>query len=575
MAGATLKMGLIAEYNRVLGEEPKEIIHYLKGISKGSILQAGSFLLGFKTQKSIYQDYRELIKMFFRTENAWFAAKVLGGLDQLREESGSEIVVINPQTSLNLFQYAFENLTEEETQSPVEIEQNIFLAYLALNQLGTQRESIAFSSSKAAPEQLRLAAMFFSQSYPYSDIVNYDEVELFTGQLIKAILLFEYLESNSKTKPLLKTFLKYYDCSNWKEYLHKLLPIVFAVINKEREAHTDLDVKKDDDFDKNCAFIDKLIVDDNEGIEDYDFKKLRDKPLYKFNPGQYRIIYSLFVIEKVFKGLYFKLSEINKTLSATERIKDLHSLYSDEFSERTLLYKVLESIYDGKYINLNGQQIKEAGLDGEPDYYIRKGNVIFLFESKDFLIRAETKTSYDYALLEDAFKKKLYYDSGPKAILQLVNNIKRVLQTAMIVDTAYKASSVYIYPIIIVHDHQYDVIGLNKIINDWFTSEVEKLKAEGFQIQRILPLVIIGIDTLIINQDLLRERVLKLEDLIDAYQKHIHVDAKRKYRDQEHLNVYLKRTVIPFGKFVANHVSTNRLQRIPKMLKEKGFTLFS
>lgn len=567
-------MNLIAEYNKVLGEEPKDIAHYLNGISRRSILQAGAFLLGFKIQKSQYQDYRELIKMFFRTENAEFAKEMRIGLDKLQAESGAEIVVINPQTSLNLFQYAFEHLNDEETQSAVEIEQNIFLAYLALNQFGTQKESIAFSSSKSAPEQLRLAAMFFSQSYPYSDIVNYDEVELFTGQLIKAILLFEYLESTDRTKPLLKAFLAYYKCATWKEYLHKLLPIVFAVMSKDREAHTDLNVKEGETFESDCEFIDKLIVDDNEGVEDYDFKKLRDRPLYKFNPGQYRIIYSLFVIEKLFKGLYFKFAEINKTLTGADKIKDLHSLYSDEFSERTLLYKVLKGIYEERYIQFNGQQMKDAGLDAEPDYYIRKGNAIFLFESKDFLIRAEVKTSYDYALLEDAFKKKLYSDTGPKAVLQLIKNIKRILQMSMIVDTAYKANSVYIYPMVVVHDHQYDVIGLNKIVNDWFMDEVQKLKAEGLPTQRIQPLIIVGIDTLIFIQDLLRERNLKLEELIDAYQKHIYLDTKRKYRDQEHLNVYLKRTIIPFGKFAANHVSTNKLQRIPKMLKEKGFTLF-
>lgn len=568
-------MNLIAEYNKVLGEEPKDIAHYLNGISRHSILQAGAFLLGFKIQKSQYQDYRELIKMFFRTENAEFAEKMRIGLDKLQVESGAEIVVINPQTSLNLFQYAFEHLNDEETQSAVEIEQNIFLAYLALNQFGTQKESIAFSSSKSAPEQLRLAAMFFSQSYPYSDIVNYDEVELFTGQLIKAILLFEYLESNDRTKPLVKAFLAYYKCATWKEYLHKLLPIVFTVLSKDREAHTDLNVKEGKTFESDCEFIDKLIVDDNEGVEDYDFKKLRDRPLYKFNPGQYRIIYSLFVIEKLFKGLYFKFAEINKTLTGADKIKDLHSLYSDEFSERTLLYKVLEGICEGRYIQFNGQQMKDAGLDAEPDYYIRKGNAIFLFESKDFLIRAEVKTSYDYALLEDAFKKKLYSDNGPKAVLQIINNIKRVLQMAMVVDTSYKATSVYIYPIVIVHDHQYDVVGLNKIVNDWFMGEVEKLKTAGLPTHRIQPLVILQIDTLIFNQDLLRERKLKLEEIIDAYQKHIQLDTKRKYRDQEHLNVYLKRTIIPFGKFVANYVSDKKLQRIPKMLKEKGFSLFN
>lgn len=575
MAGLTLQIVLIAEYKEVLGEEPKEIHYYLKGISRNSILQAGAYLLGFKSQKSIYQDYRQLIKMFFRTENAEFASNMLSALNSLRERSGAQVVVINPASSLNLFQYAFENLNDEETQSKIDVEQNIFLAYLALNQFTTEKQSIAFSSSKAASPPLQLAAMFFAQSYAYSDIVNYNEAQLFTGQLIKVILLFEYLESNTKTKPLLNAFLKYYRCDSWKEYLHKLLPIVISVIDKEREAHVDLDVRPGDNFDKDCEFIDKLSVVDNEGLEDYDFKKLRDRPLYKVNPGLYRIIYGLFVVEKVFKGLYFKLAEINKTLPANEKIKDLHSLYSDEFSERTLLYKILEGIYQGRYIEFNGQQLKDAGLDAEPDFYIRQGNVIFLFESKDFLIKAEIKTSYDYALLEEAFRKKLYFDSGAKAVLQLIKNVKRVFEKAIIVDTAYNVNSVYIYPIIVVHDHQYDVVGLNKIVSAWFREEVEKLKALGFKIDRIQMPIILDIDALIFIQDLLRDRTLKLEEIVDSYHNYITIDPKKKYRDQEHVNEYVKRTIIPFGKFVHNLVAANKMQRIPKMLKEKGFTLFN
>jgi hypothetical protein len=575
MAGPNLQMVLIAEYNEVLGEEPKELHHYLKGISRNSILQAGAYFLGFKSHKSIYQNYRQLIKMFFRPENAEFSSKMLNGLNELRDKSQAQVIVINPASSLNLFQYAFENLNDEEIQSKTEVEQNIFLAYLALNQFATQKQSLAFSSSKIASPAMQLAAMFFAQSYPYSDIINYDEAQLFTGQLIKAILLFEYLESNAKTNPLFKAFLKYYKCESWKEYLHKLLPIVIAVINKEREAHIDLDVSPGKNFDEDCEFIDKLSVDDNEGIEDYDFKKLRDRPLYKVSPGLYRIIYGLFVIEKVFKGLYFKLAEINKTLPANEKIKDLHSLYSDEFSERTLLYKILEGIYQRRYIEFNGQQMKDVGLDAEPDFYLRKGNVIFLFESKDFLIKAETKTSYDYALLEEAFRKKLYFDSGAKAVLQLIKNIKRVLEKALVVDTGYNINSVYIYPIIVVHDHQYDVVGLNKIVSDWFREEVEKLKTAGFKTDRIQMPIILDIDTLIFIQDLLRDRTLKLEELADAFHRHITLDPKRKYRDQEHANEYLKRTIIPFGKFVHNLVIANKMQRIPKMLKEKGFTLFT
>ncbi|MFN8342914.1 MAG: hypothetical protein U0V64_14730 [Cyclobacteriaceae bacterium] len=177
------------------------------------------------------------------------------------------------ETPNNLFQYTFEKLDVEETQSPAEIEQNIFLAYLAVNQSRLLQQGLAMSTTDKVPAHLRLAAMFLSQSYPYSDIVNYNEVELFSCQLIKSLFLFELLEANTKTTPLLQAFLEYYHCTSWACTLHKLLPIVIVAINKQNEGHIDIEIRKDSDFEQNCLFIDKLAIDQSKELTDYDFKK--------------------------------------------------------------------------------------------------------------------------------------------------------------------------------------------------------------------------------------------------------------------------------------------------------------
>lgn len=42
----------------------------------------------------------------------------------------------------------------------------------------------------------------------------------------------------------------------------------------------------------------------------------------------------------------------------------------------------------------SGEEIKNTyNIDAEPDYYIRNGNKIYLFESKDILIPSEVKIS--------------------------------------------------------------------------------------------------------------------------------------------------------------------------------------
>ncbi|MFN8342915.1 MAG: hypothetical protein U0V64_14735 [Cyclobacteriaceae bacterium] len=176
--------------------------------------------------------------------------------------------------------------------------------------------------------------------------------------------------------------------------------------------------------------------------------------------------------------------------------------------------------------------------------------------------------------MEDAFRRKLHHDNKPRAIAQLIRNIKNILNKSFPVDQNYKSKDVYIYPLVILHDHQYDVIGLNNIVNDWFLQEVAGLKSEGFPTERIQPLVIINIDTLIFHQDILRDNLVRLEDIIDAYNKRAYAKPKKRYQNQEDYYDDMKNKLIPFGNFFTSIVAEKRLNRIPSMLKAKGYTLF-
>jgi hypothetical protein len=218
------------------------------------------------------------------------------------------------------------------------------------------------------------------------------------------------------------------------------------------------------------------------------------------------------------------------------------------------------------------------GIEAEPDYYIRNGNNLFLFESKDILINATIKSSYDFNQYEIEFKKKLYFETKKekvekKAVLQLINNIENVLTKQFQFDTNYKTQSIHIYPILILHDHQFNIAGLNVIVNSWFQTELAKLKEKGLPTDKVKPLVIIDIDTLIFHQDLFRDRALKLNEILDEYFKFITFDTKRKYLDEEHLKKYAKRTVLTFPLFISNYVAEKKIRRVPKMIMGKGVTI--
>ncbi len=90
-------------------------------------------------------------------------------------------------------------------------------------------------------------------------------------------------------------------------------------------------------------------------------------------------------------------------------------------------------------------------------------------------------------------------------------------------DREYNVESIRIYPLLIVHDRQFDTLGINKLLQKWFSFELQKIK-DDYPIDKIFPLTIINIDSLIRHQNILRIRgKLRLENLIEEYHNFVNV----------------------------------------------------
>jgi len=544
------------------------------------MLTAASFLLGFYNRKSKFDDFRELLTMFFCAENNEFANQVYDKLRAYQAQAKAPLRIISAFSALQIFEFSFDHLTDEETQTKAESERNIFKAILFQNEVNTTNQMAAFESTKQMKIPHRVPYLAMAQSFPFSELINYDKGEVLASQIVKSIFLFEFLASHEKTQILLAAFLHYFGCASWQDYLKRVMPLVLTEIKNPREAHTDIVVEPGERFEQSCQFIEKLIVTSDDAVADYDFKKIRAKPFYKIDEGVYRIIFGLFNIEILYKGLYFKLSEINDTLPKADKIKNLRSFYCDDFSERYLLYTILESIYHKRYIKFTGTEMKESLGNAEPDYYIRNGNTTFLFESKDILINAEVKESFDFAKQEAEFKKKLYFEDkegkiSNKAVLQLVLNIEKCLGMGFPFDTNYKAKNQFIYPIVVLHDHMYKVPGLNYMVNQWYLIELQALRDKGLNIDRVQPLTIIDIDTFIFHQDILRSQKIRLDDMIDRYHSYTFLDEKKKYADIEDAKQKMYNKSVSFSTFLSNYAIEKGFYIAPKMIMEKGISLFN
>lgn len=581
-------MGQLLEFEVAFpGEEKLSVEEYLAGGSREVILNSAAFFLGFKNHKSKFEDNREFLSMFFRKENNELANQIY---DRIREfeKKGIRIGIINPYSSLQLFEYFFSKPEEPETQSQAEFEVNLFKAYLVLNSEFTKVQETAFSSTKDLDFDLKIAMMMFCMQYPVSDKTNYDINQIWAIQIIKAIYLFQFLESHEKTQPLLTAFLAHFDCPSWQEYLKSLVPLTTPAIKSEREAHTDIVVEPGEKFDQGCAFIEKLMVQEQDPLDPNDFLSIRAKPFYKVKDGVYRIIFNLFVVEKIFKGVYFLLRDVNKTLPAADRIKEIKSFYGDEFSEKILCYKVMETIYPDKCIRFSGKELSDMKIDAVPDYYVRKGKNIVLVESKDFLIAADKKMSFDYDVYEEEFGRILDFEELPggkiknKAISQLINSIRRILKNEFAADKDYYYKDVFIYPVLLTHDHQYDTPGFNELLDYWFQEALEELAEEGLFIYHVQPLSVVNIDTLIYNQVGLANEI-SLHEILNHYHdyKKIEKQKKKNFKSQEEYDRYLEEykqmrmsKLIPFSMFIDKYFHKLGLWKLPPILELVAPALF-
>ena len=586
--GNAVTMGQLLEFEVAFpGEERLSIEQYLAGSSREMILNAAAFFLGFKNHKSKFDDNREFLGMFFRKENNGLANQIYERIKEF-EKKGVRIGIINTYSSLKLFEYFFSRPEEPETQTQAELEVNLFKAYLALNSEFTEKQSIAFPSAQESDEELKIPMMMFCMQYPVSDKSNYDINQIWATQMIKAIYLFQFLESHEKTQPLLAAFLAYFNCPTWQEYLKSLLPLTTPAIKSEREAHTDIVVEPGEKFEQGCAFIEKLIVQEQDELDPNDFLTIRAKPFYKVKDGVYRIIFNLFVVEKIFKGVYFLLRDVNKTLPPVSRIKEIKSFYGDEFSEKILCYKVMESIYPDKCIRYSGKELAEMKIDAAPDYYVRKGKNILLVESKDFLIAADKKMSFDFNVYEDEFGRVLDFEElpdgkiKPKAVVQLINSIRRILKKEFTADTDYHYKDVFIYPVLLTHDHQYDTPGFNELIDFWFQDALLELAKEGLFIHHVKPLSVVNIDSLIYNQVGLSSGI-PLHEMLNLYHenKKVEKQKKRNFKSQAEYDQYLEEykqmrmsKLIPFSMFTDKYFHKQGLWKLPPLLELVAPALF-
>lgn len=509
-----MELKQIVEHKHIFGNPSSSLDYLLKDIDKNLLVRAASYFI-----KGFYDDIYFFCTSgkFFSTPNSDFAYHLLLILRYM--DLTRAITIFNTHSSLFFLEkiLSMPNVNVDNRDPQTEI--NLLKAYLTLNQELVTKEDKLIKKIETLDAEEKLAAYLFYQPLAYSDFVNYDYGLEVAAQTVKSILFFKFCETHLPEH--LQLFCNKYNKANWKEYLKSYMFIPYTLfLNKGKEISIISLKKEDADFTSNSLFLDKFCINREDVSNDKDFTKERAFPLYKENTTDYIVLFDLFTAERIYRSLYFDFKIINDQINATkgkgeDKISDFRQFVTDNFSERTILYDLLDKIFHGDdFVNLKGSDYLDAEpkIKGEPDYYVRKENDIFLFESKDNLMNAEIKSSYDYDRVTEDLDKKL---NQKKGIKQICNNIEKILKKQLPIDTNYDENSVSIYPILVLHERIYSNVGLNYILNKWFDDKVKTIKDSTPNPQRIRPLIIIDIDTFILLQNVKQGDDFDFKELLD------------------------------------------------------------
>jgi hypothetical protein len=574
-----VKMAQVLEYRLIFPDiQSRDLKQYIAGISKSILLKAACF---FSMTTITKQTNKELLSNWFQAGNQEFLTSIWEKVHTLERET--YIVIINPFTSLLLFELVLHEWEETASKKDdLESEKDLFMLYLLLNERYTQKDHLVSESTKFLDTKCRHEGMYFSNSFVDCDITNYEIKKVIITQFQKAYLLLQELESNGQFSDLLLKFCSYYNVIDWKEYLRKVLPLVFSIVKSKNAGNIEINVTKGANFESDCEFLEKFSISEKETYDvDVDFLEIRSRPLLVVEKGRYVIINELFLCERLFKGLYFKLNEINAQLE--KPIVEFKSLYCDIFSEKRLVYNVLNETFKYRYQKFSGEELHNLGISREPDYYIRNRNKILLFESKDILIPAPVKTSGDFNQLKKVLRNKLYFEIDhkkhkikPKAILQIINNIERLLKGEIFVDvdTELKGKTLNIYPILILHDNLYNALGLNRLLNYWFDKELVKLKKKGMNVWRVRPLVILDIDTMIYLQVAVRKTNYSYEKFIDDFIREVVNINIKNARSHNQAKLMIEQSMISLSFYMEELDIIKKNWSLTPQFEEYGKNLF-
>lgn len=356
--------------------------------------------------------------------------------------------------------------------------------------------------------------------------------------LIKCyMLLIEFPKHNETFARYVAAFCKEKQIASAKKYLDEII-LTFLMMGENDRSNCRIGFE---DSDKAAIhFYDGLSINPVGYKHDSDFLMMRENPLLKTGLNIYNIMYMRMFLDKAFTGLLFDMKDALVKVGLLDEkngYMNLRSMLGADFSERFFFYELMKRCFGQQYVSYSGADLEKALGEGMPDYYMRRGNRVFVFECKDAQVASKKKLSGDYETIKNAiFEKYVANKKGHgKGIAQLASVIESKLPMIQKeVDVNAPKSVMFVFPIIVYFDDCFDVEGPNYLLNKEFCRDLEgRNVSTDYEVK---DLVMVNIEQLMRLENFFADGKLDLAYLINGY-----ID----YKEQAELN-----KVFPFNKYL-------------------------
>ena len=505
---------LLLEYTNVYPWKKLNLIDEMKKFSRQMLIKM-VLVLGRNFGKCLISEMDK--HPFFSYMSQYSERRMRYVFEYIKREkkSPSSVSYSSTRTLLEFLKLTFGVSHKEQSEYYPDYiaEAKVFDILLAIN----EQKVTSYIPSKRKND---LSRMMYATLYAANEFTNFNEELALSEQMYYAKVFFDFITSREEYKHVYDKFLEIFKIEKWQEYYLTIAALSALAL---KEGAGVLDIKEQDKDNLITLSVvdaisinqhDYIEIDEEVGDSNRDFATFRSRPLIYMESSQY-ILYNIpLMIDRLYNSIYFDLMPYKLKY----KDKSYSQFFKEVFVEKHLFDHTMLNCIRDRYVDAcfpskddisRPKYVDEKEVVGQPDFYLREKQNVYIFECKAIKLNGDLKSNPNTDGIIEELSNKLYLKrwkigkDGSKETLkiprdegvgQLVNHIKSIEEGVFRWDTINKENLIY-YPVLVLENSEIMQSPLSDIANEWY-SECLKEKGIKYYHNKCRPLIVMTIKTL-------------------------------------------------------------------------------